>query len=262
MKNNLSMIDQASTASFTEASAAITEVSVILPVYNEQTCIEKTFDAVLNYSRLHPNYHFLFVNDGSSDWTKPLLQSKINAAGRKEIQLLSYDFHAGKGFAIKRGLVHTHGDYICYIDSDLAYSLEHLELLIAELQQFDIVIGCRRLIREKELSLSRRIARRVFNLLSRGLLDLPYRDTQAGLKGFRRQAMKLLFSKQTMNGFSFDVELIYIAEKCGYSITEIPAIVSDEHQQKRSQVNLFSDSLEMLFDLLAIRFNDRRGKYD
>lgn len=258
MKSNLSMIDQAST----EASRVITEVSVILPVYNEQTCIEKTFDAVLEYSRSHPTYHFLFVNDGSSDWTKPFLQSKINAAGRKEIQLLSYDFHAGKGYAIKRGLVHTYGDYVCYIDSDLAYSLDHLELLITALQQVDIAIGCRRSIQEKGLSLSRRIAGRVFNLLSRGLLYLPYQDTQAGLKGFRRQAIKLLFSKQTMNGFSFDVELIYIAKKCGYSIAEIPAIVSSEHQRKRSQVNLFSDSLEMLFDLLAIRFNDRRRKYD
>ncbi|GAP99529.1 glycosyltransferase [Leptolyngbya sp. NIES-2104] len=258
MKSNLSMIDQAST----EASRVITEVSVILPVYNEQTCIEKTFDAVLEYSRSHPTYHFLFVNDGSSDWTKPFLQSKINAAGRKEIQLLSYDFHAGKGYAIKRGLVHTYGDYVCYVDSDLAYSLDHLELLIVELQQFDIVIGCRRRVGEKRLSFSRRIAGRVFNLLSRGLLDLPYRDMQAGLKGFRRHSAKALFLKQTMNGFSFDVELIYIARKFGYSITEIPAIVSNEHQRKRSQVNLLSDSLAMLFDLLTIRFNDRRGKYD
>ncbi|HTL90213.1 MAG TPA: glycosyltransferase [Leptolyngbya sp.] len=262
MESNLGTIGQASAAPLIEGSLAIAEVSVILPVYNEQTCIEKTFDAVLEYSRSHPSYHFLFVNDGSIDWTKPFLQSRINAAGRKEIQLLSYDCHAGKGYAIKRGLVHAQGDYVCYIDSDLAYSLDHLELLIAALQQFDIAIGCRRLIREQRLSLSRRLVGRVFNLLSRGWLDLPYRDTQAGLKGFRREAMKVLFSKQTMNGFSFDVELIYIAKKCGYTIAEIPAIVSKEHQRKRSQVNLVSNSLEMLCDLLTIRFNDRDGKYD
>lgn len=256
------MTEQTSRASLTEAKLVIPQVSVILPVYNEQTCIEKTFDAVLAYSRLHPNYHFLFVNDGSIDWTKPVLQSKINTAKRKEIQLLSYDFHAGKGYAVKRGLVHAHGDYICYIDSDLAYSLDHLELLIAELQHFDLVIGCRRLVHEQGLSFSRRTVGSVFNLLSRGLLNLPYQDMQAGLKGFRRDSAKLLFSKQTMNGFSFDVELIYLARKYGYSIKEIPAIVSNEHQRKRSQVNLFSDSFEMLFDLLEIRFNDRGRKYD
>jgi dolichyl-phosphate beta-glucosyltransferase len=248
----------------TESLHVNAQVSVILPVYNEQACIQKTFDAVLEYSRSHPNYHFLFVDDGSIDWTKQFLKLKLNIASSKQIQLLSYGFHAGKGYAIKRGIAHADGDYICYLDSDLAYSLEHLELLIAELQDFDVVIGCRSLAsgNTKGLNLSRKIVGKAFNFLSRKLFNLPYRDMQAGLKGFKRNSAKALFSRQQMDGFSFDVELIYLAKKYGYSIKEVPAVVSDDHQQKHFKVNLFSDSLDMLFNLLEIKFNDCRGKYE
>lgn len=248
----------------TDAVSFIEQVSVILPVYNEQTCIETTFDAVLDFARSHPNYHFLFVDDGSTDWTKQLLRIKLDAAHTKQIQLLSYSFNAGKGYAIRRGITHAHGKYICYLDSDLAYSLEHLEALVAELSHADVVIGRRDLAfnRTKNCNLSRKVAGRVFNLLSRRILRLPYLDMQAGLKGFQRSSATQLFSRQLMSGFSFDVELLYLAKKYGFSIREIPAIVGDSHQHKASKINLFSDSLTMLFDLLKIRVSDRRGKYE
>lgn len=250
--------------STTEVVPITERVSVILPVYNEQACIESTFDAVLEFSRSHSNYQFLFVDDGSVDWTKQFLRMKLDAAKTKQIQLLSYGFNAGKGYAIKRGIAHVDGDYICYLDSDLAYSLEHLKLLVTKLRYADMVIGCRGLASKniKGLSLSRKIAGKVFNRLSRVILSLPYQDMQAGLKGFKRSSAMLLSSKQRINGFSFDAELIYLAKKYGYSIEEVPAVVEAHHQRKASKISLFSDSLEMLFDLIGIRINDRRGKYE
>jgi dolichyl-phosphate beta-glucosyltransferase len=258
------MVRKASTASTTETLQPVEKVSVILPTYNEQSCIKTTFDAVLEYSRTHPNYYFLFVDDGSIDGTKRFLDLTLNATDTQQIQLLSYGFRGGKGYAVKQGIAHANGDYICYLDSDLAYSLEYLELLVAELQHVDIVIGCRSFdSRNAEgMNLSRKIAGRLFNSASRRLLNLPYRDMQAGLKGFKRDSARALFFKQTMTGFSFDVELIYLAMKYGYSIKEISAVVSDEHQRKSSKVNLLSDSFNMLIDLLEIKVNDRRGKYE
>jgi glycosyltransferase involved in cell wall biosynthesis len=239
------------------------QVCVILPVYNEQTCIRRTFEAILHYLANHPNFTFIFVNDGSCDRTKQVLATGIHTVKTPQIQLLSYTPRAGKGYAIRRGVEYAEdSDLICYLDGDLAYSLEHLDQLVEKLRYFDIAIGCRSLVpNDKDLKWSRKLAGKVFNFLSRKILDLQYSDMQAGLKGFRTEVAKDLFSRQELTGFSFDVELIYLAKKRGYTIGEIPAKVSQKHQKKASKVNLVQDSLRMLLDLLKIRFNDQLGRY-
>jgi dolichyl-phosphate beta-glucosyltransferase len=238
-------------------------VSVVLPMYNEQNCIHQTFDAILGYLHTHPNYQFIFVDDGSTDRTKQILENCIKTAQVQQIYLLSYRPQGGKGYAIRQGVEYADGDYICYLDSDLAYALAHLDLLVEQLQVSEVAIGSRNLASShiKGLKLSRKIAGKAFNLLSRGLLNLKYRDMQAGVKGFQQQAAKSLFQRQSLTGFSFDVELIYVAKKFGYRIAEVPAIVSDQHQQKLSKVNLLQDSIKMLIDLLKVRWNDVMGRY-
>ena len=114
----------------------------------------------------------------------------------------------------------------------------------------------------KNVNLSRKIAGEIFNLLSRKMLDLYFNDMQAGIKGFRKSVAKDLFKKQEMTGFSFDVELIYLAKKRGYTIGQIPAIVSDKHLAKASKVDLLTDSLKMFTDLLRIKNNDAKGLYE
>jgi dolichyl-phosphate beta-glucosyltransferase len=145
----------------------------------------------------------------------------------------------------------------------LAYSLDHLDLVVEQLQGCEVAIGSRNLTTRhvKGLKLSRQIADKVFNILSYSLLNLQYRDMQAGLKGFQKSAAKAIFKRQALTGFSFDVELIYVAKKRGYAIAEVPAIVSDDHQQKLSKVNLLQDSIKMLIDLLKVRWNDVMGRY-
>ncbi|MGG6265819.1 glycosyltransferase [Leptolyngbya sp. AN03gr2] len=241
----------------------IDQVSVILPVYNEQAHIRHTFEAILRYLETHPNFTFIFVNDGSSDRTKGIITAGIHLAKTPQIRLISYHPRAGKGYAIRRGVEYADGDLICFLDSDLAYSLAHLDLLIQKLQTCDVAIGNRNLVRgnQKQTKLSQKIAEKVFNFLSRKILALQYSDTQAGLKGFRKSAAKKLFFHQTLSGFSFDVELIYLAENWGYTIGEIPAKVAEKHQKKRSKVNLIQDSIKMLLDLLKIRFNEQLGRY-
>ena len=239
------------------------DVCVILPVYNEQACIQTTFDAILKYAWGHPHFTFIFVNDGSSDRTKQIITASIHAAKTHQIQLISYQPRAGKGYAVKRGIDYADAEFICYLDSDLAYSLNHLDLLVEKLHYADVAIGSRSLAigNSKDLKFSRKVAGKMFNFLSRKILNLNYRDMQAGLKGFRKPAAKTLFAQQELTGFSFDVELLYLAKKWGYAIVEVPAKVSDQHQTKVSTVNLLQDSIRMLIDLLKIRFNDLFGRY-
>lgn len=240
------------------------DVSVILPVYNEQSCIGGTFDAVLNYSRLHPTYQFIFVSDGSSDQTQRILEQRIAGAEAEQIQLYAYPDRGGKGYAVHRGIEISSGDYICFMDGDLAYSLEHLDLLVAKLSHYEVVIGCRGLVPggDRGLSITRKVAGKIYNMLSKQILNLKFIDMQAGLKGFQKQAAKELFSRQVLTGFSFDVELIYLSKKLGYTIAEIPAHVAVSHSHKVSKVNLLKDSLKMLGDLFKIRVNDWLGRYE
>jgi dolichyl-phosphate beta-glucosyltransferase len=239
------------------------QVVVILPVYNEQACIGTTFEAIRGYLYTHPNYRFVFVNDGSTDRTREILTGAIKAAQDPRLQLMSYSPRGGKGYAIKVGMEQAQGDFLCYLDSDLAYSLEHLDRLVEKLHHCDVAIGCRSLVASNPQGLrpSRKVAGKTFNWLSRKLLNLNYRDMQAGLKGFRRESAQDLFGHQSLMGFSFDVELIYLAQKRGYRIGEVPAAVSRAHQQKISKVNLLQDSLCMLRDLFGIRINDIMGRY-
>lgn len=240
------------------------KISVILPVYNESACIHKTFDSVVEFSKKNPAYHFIFVNDGSTDDTQKIIHSKIEQSKTSQIALVNYNTNKGKGYAVKKGLEYSDGDYICFIDSDLAYSLAHLELIVDKLEVFDVVIGCRNFIPDSvnKVKFKRKVAGKVFNLMSRKILSLKFRDMQAGVKGFRKYVAKYLFEKQTMTRFAFDVELIYLAKKQGYTIGEIPAIISDMHMHKASKVDLLKDSIEMFYCLLKIKYNDTVGKYE
>ena len=240
------------------------KVAVILPVYNEAKCIAKTWDSVLKFSNARPYYHFIFVNDGSTDQTKQILDTKLAMTSNSKIKVIEYEKNKGKGFAVKTAIKCVHEQYICFIDSDLAYSLEHLDLLVDKLDEFDVVIGCRNLVPEsiKRVNLNRKLAGKIFNFISRKLLNLPFYDMQAGIKGFKKDVAKEVFQKQEMAGFSFDVELIFLAKKKGYKIGQIPVMVSGKHLNKVSKVNLLIDSIQMLLDLLKIKYNDIMRKYE
>ncbi|MEP6518964.1 glycosyltransferase [Microcoleus vaginatus] len=240
------------------------KIAVILPVYNEAKCIEQTFDRILEFSQKNPAYNFIIVNDGSTDNTLQILENQLKNFPTHHIKLISYSNRQGKGYAVKKGSEYVDADCICFMDGDLAYSLEHLELLVKKLKEFDVVIGCRNLVQEnfRNLSLLRKLSGKIFNLLTGKILSLPYRDMQAGLKGFNKIPAKEIFKSQTITGFSFDAELLFLAKKKGYTIGEIPAKVCQPHLYKHSQVNIFTDSLKMLMCLFQIRANDRAGYYE
>lgn len=241
----------------------INSVAVIIPVFNERVSIGASVDAVAAFAAENPRYYFLFVDDGSGDGTGETLRTLIKGLKGLRIASLHFARNRGKGAAVRAGFAGVEADALCFIDGDLAYSLDHLSRMEAALQDSDVVIGSRKLAGKLvRSSLRRHILGEGFNRLARLLLGLPFQDTQAGVKGFRLHAARRLFEKSGITGFGCDVEILFLARKYGMRIAEVPAYVSDAHPYKKGKLRLLKDSLVMFSDLMRIRLKDLAGRYD
>ncbi len=252
------------------ASAATQHVSltVILPVFNEAATLPKTLATVSEYAARSADVFFVFVDDGSTDDTKPILAGSIPAWSAANAQLapvsfLSYPTNRGKGHAIAAAVKSVCTDLVCFIDGDLAYDLDHLAVIISALRKSDIVIGTRKEspAERRNTKKLRRLMGFVFNSMVRVGMRLPHEDTQAGLKGFRTIAARTIFSRTRLRGFAFDVEVLYLARRHGFTVSEISARVSRSHRAKPSNVNLLLEPLRMARDLATIRINSLLGRY-
>ena len=239
------------------------KLSLVLPIYNERSAVDRTLEAVLGFARLHGDYEFIFVDDGSADRTAERIAERLVGADVANVRLIALPRNRGKGYAIRTGFAEAVGEYYCFTDGDLPYSLDQVNLLGEKLAASEIVIGSRNLpgAVNEGVAARRQILGGGFNWLVRTLMGLPYRDTQAGLKGFRREVARKLFLHMRTYGFSFDVELLYLARKYRFTVAEMPVKVSSEHSYKTSKLKLMRDSLRMLWGLLWIRINDAAGKY-
>jgi dolichyl-phosphate beta-glucosyltransferase len=245
---------------------AQTRVQVVLPFYNEAGLIRTTFTEVEKFGMEHPEYAFLFVDDGSSDETAATLRMLISESDIPEsrLGLISYTPNRGKGQAVKAGIEGATADFVLFTDGDLAYSMDHLPKLAAALAAgADVAIGSRSLVHKSERNTTpmRKVMGWTFNKCARLILGLKHKDTQAGLKGFRIQAAREIFRRQRLGGFAFDVELCYLARRLGYTVAEIPAYVSEAHSYKVSKVNLFKDPIRMFGALIDVRMNAIMGRY-
>jgi len=191
------------------------------------------------------------------------LRRRLAAEAPANVRLIALPGNRGKGYAIRTGFAEANGEFFCFTDGDLPYSLDQVSLLGEKLAGSEIVIGSRNLpgAVNEGVAARRQILGGGFNWLVRTSMGLPYRDTQAGLKGFRREVAKKLFLHMRTYGFSFDVELLYLARKYRFTVAEMPVRVSSEHSYKTSKLKLMRDSLRMLWGLLWIRINDAAGKY-
>ncbi len=243
-------------------------LSVILPVYNEAPRIEQTFKAVSSFAGRHPDYEFIFSDDGSTDGSGQMLENLINDAENNitgRVRLIRHTHNHGKGYAVGSAVQRCQGDHIVFTDGDLAYSLDHLPAMLSQLKCNDVVIGSRHLAGDT-VSLKRSLPRLVlgegFNRLARVLFRLPYRDTQAGLKAFTRNAATAIFKRRRITRYAFDVEIIYLARRLNLRIGETAAHISPAHMNKGSSMNLVKDPLLMFFDLIRIHYYRITGRYD
>jgi glycosyltransferase involved in cell wall biosynthesis len=236
--------------------------SIILPAYNESSRIRPSLEKALAFVReQHWNVEIIVVNDGSTDDTADIVRSLMVKA--PEIQLLENPGNHGKGYSVRSGMLNAHGDILLFSDTDFSSPIyESVKLIGAIEQGADIAFGSRWLLagtQTQRQSLLRQFVGRVYNLLLRFLLGLPYKDTQCGFKACTRKAADIIFTRQQIEGWGFDPELLFIARKFGLKMTEVAVEWANDD---RSKINPITDGFKMFYELLTIRINGMTGHYD
>ncbi len=236
-------------------------LSIVIPAYNEEAVIEKTLREVVGYLEGKSlSYEIIVVCDGCKDNTASIAEGFVKVNDR--ISVIDRKTNMGKGFSVKEGCLNAKGEYVIFTDADLSTPIEEVEKLLKWLKDsYDIAIGSRGL-KESDIKIHqpwyRETMGKIFNLFVQILVMRGIKDSQCGFKGFKKEVAQKIFRKQTINGFGFDVEILYIARKFGYRIKEVPVRWLN---RKESRVNPLIHSIQMLTDLIRIRFLDRKGTY-
>jgi dolichyl-phosphate beta-glucosyltransferase len=241
----------------------IVSLSVIIPAYNEARRIPPYLQSAIAYlnGRGLP-FEILVVDDGSTDETAALIEEA--ATQNPCLRLLRLPHNSGKGAAVRAGMQAAQGEFQLFTDADGATPIQELEQLEAAMNNgADLAIGSRTLAsRDNRYRVQARLHRTVlgnlFNRIVRLLGIGDINDTQCGFKLFRKSVAQDLFSVARIDGYGFDLELLYIAQQRGYRIAEVPINWMD---QPGSKVRVLRDGLAMLREMLAVRRNNARGLY-
>lgn len=233
------------------------DISLVIPAYNESGIIMDTIQTVsARLAELTAEYEVLVVDDGSTDGMAEL----VRGCGDPRVRLEGYASNRGKGCAVRTGMLAAQGDLILCTDADLAYGVDVFAGLLERLRtgEADLVIGSRRIGGEgyKNYPPLRILMSKCFGLLSHMISGLPY-DTQCGIKAYRRQAARAIFSRCTTDGFSFDFEVLMRADRLGLKVEQFPVSVINFRESK---VNVVRDSARMFRDVFRIRKKVRSGK--
>ena len=229
--------------------------SIVIPAFNEESRIAKTLGLTLNYlGNVSPESELIVVNDGSTDATATITRDVFSEA-KINIRLLEDFPNRGKGAAVRSGLLAAQRPIGLFSDADLSTPLEETPKLIEPIAdgKIDIAFGSRALDRSligRHQPWRREQAGRIFNLLVRLATNLPFWDTQCGFKAFRVDVCRPIFEAARIDGFAFDVELLYLAQRAGLRICEIPVRWNDA---EGSKVRFLQDSLRMLREVIALR---------
>ena len=234
-----------------------TALTLIFPCYNEAERLPQTLAAYLAALPRQPGaVEFLVVDDGSTDQTFAVAQAI--AAQDDRVRVIRSQPNHGKGHGVRTGVLQAKGELVVFTDADGSYGPGEVARVTAALADAPVAIGSRPAGWATGPP-ARRLASRLFNRAIQALLGLPFGDTQCGLKGFRRHAALELFGRAQLDGFAFDVELLFLARRLGLGVIEVPvrAEVRDG-----SKVQLAVDALGMLGDVLRVRRWAVNGGYD
>jgi glycosyltransferase involved in cell wall biosynthesis len=236
--------------------------SFILPAYNESERLASSLPKVLEYVRQRRlDAEIIVVNDGSKDDTADIVRKF--AAVDPCIRLLENPGNRGKGYSVRNGMLHARGDVMLFSDTDLSSPIYEADKLFAAIANgADVAIGSRWLQRELQTErqpLMRQLYGRLFNLGLRIVLGLDFKDTQCGFKAFTRDAAHVIFPRQHVERWGFDPEILFLAKKFNLNTVEIPVEWAHDH---RSKISPLRDGLRMGSEVLQVRWNEMRGRYE
>lgn len=206
------------------------------------------------------SYEIIVVDDGSTDNTLQMIENY--AGSDSHVVVLKNQHNSGKGYSVRKGMLSAQGEYIFFTDADLSTPVEEIEKCLPRLMNdYDVVIGSRSMpgadiivhqpwYREK--------MGKIFNFMVNALLLNGIVDTQCGFKGFKRDAARTVFNKCKIDGFSFDVEALYLSRKYNFKIKEIPIRWENSTLSKVSPIK---HSFQMFKDLIGIKIKDFKGYY-
>jgi len=235
-------------------------LSIVIPAFGEAERIGETVRALragLEGFVSGPELEIVVVDDGSADGTA---EAARNAGADIVVR---HQTNRGKGSAVRSGVLVANGRSVVFTDADLSYSPDQIPAIVELVEKgWDVVVGSRRhndtttLVRARRL---REVGGRAINLLTRAVLLGHYRDTQCGLKGFRSDVARLIFSHTLVDGFAFDVEVFHLIERYHLSLTEVPVRVENSPS---STVRVARDGLRLIRDLFLVRRWSVEGRYD
>lgn len=238
-------------------------LSIVIPAYNEARRLPSTLRRIAEWAngQAFSFCEIAVVDDGSRDNTARVVESF--AGGAAAVRLLKNPGNRGKGYAVRHGMLEARGEWRLFTDADLSTPIEEVAKLHEqiELEGAQIAIGSRALnpaLVEVHQAAFREWSGKVFNFAMRGITGLGFRDTQCGFKLFSSHAAREVFSRQKLDGFSFDVEALFIARRLSLKAVEVPVRWRNVEGTKvgaRSGIQSFAD-------LFRIRRNGARGYYE
>lgn len=237
-------------------------LSVVIPAYNEHARLGGSLPRIAAYLEAGGiDAEILVVDDGSSDDTSSLAERFLR--GRRA-QLLRNVENRGKGFSVRRGVLAASGRWVLVTDADLSAPIEEHARLAAMVRDhdLDVAIGSRGLpdsrieLRQHPI---RELMGRTFNRLIRSMTGLPFHDTQCGFKLLHRDRTRPILERMVVDGFAFDVELLFLCMRFGLEVREIPVVWRNA---PGSKVSLVADPIRMIYDVGRIRWRFRRGLYN
>ncbi len=238
----------------------VMQLSIIIPVYNEEKRLPPTLEDILKYLKTQKyDWEIVLVNDGSNDKTVEIV--KKYQKKEKGIKLIDNKINQGKGAVVKQGMLESTGDWRLFMDADNSTKLKEIGRFWPFMQDYPVIIGSRYIKGSKIITkqpLSRRILSRLGNLLTQIVLAPKIKDTQCGFKLFSKEFAEKIFSKVTLKRWSFDLEIFAICYSNNIKIKEVPV---DWEEGKDSKLKIGRTAIRSFSELLKTKIKQIKGLY-
>jgi dolichyl-phosphate beta-glucosyltransferase len=230
-------------------------LTLVIPAYNESKRVKRSLEDLKSFfASFNDGIEILLVIEKSTDTTVEIAWQIVGEDPR--FRIIANNVHRGKGFAVRTGMLQARGKYVFFMDLDLSTPLVEVIAFLAHFEanpKDDILIGSRQHAKSKILKRQNPIRQKmgeVFNMFVQALAVKGITDTQCGFKAFRNHTIEPIFQRQTIDGFSFDVEVLLLAQSLGYKIEVLPVQWINSPDSK---VHIVRDSIKMFFDLLRLK---------